>query len=101
MQSFNQFISNAEFRNSISNMLHEENNSVLLETIINDTRTKDTKDDLQAYIQLNYQSIYLHIMGLLQLYLIQGDVSTSRRLLNLNSQLATALNQQQSFQFRK
>jgi hypothetical protein len=101
MQSFNQFISNAEFRNSISNMLHEENNSVLLETIINDTRTKDTKDDLQAYIQLNYQSIYLHIKGLSQLYLIQGDVSTSRRLLNLNSQLATALNQQQSFQFRK
>ena len=97
MQSFNQFISNAEFRNSISNMLHEENNSVLLETIINDTRTKDTKDDLQAYIQLNYQSIYLHIKGLSQLYLIQGDVSTSRRLLNLNSQL----NQQQSFQFRK
>ena len=86
MQSFNQFISNAEFRNSISNMLHEENNSVLLETIINDTRTKDTKDDLQAYIQLNYQSIYLHIKGLSQLYLIQGDVSTSRRLLNLNSQ---------------
>jgi hypothetical protein len=101
MQSFNQFISNTEFRNSISNMLHEENNSVLLETIINDTRTKDTKDDLQAYIQLNYQSIYLHIKGLSQLYLIQGDVSTSRRLLNLNSQLATALNQQQSFQFRK
>jgi hypothetical protein len=52
MQSFNQFISNAEFRNSISNMLRE-NNSVLLETIINDTRTKIQK------------MIYKHIFNLI------------------------------------
>lgn len=101
MFSFHDFINYTKFQQNVNNMLQESNNSVLLETVVNDIRTIDSKDDFQDFIQLNYQSIYLHIKGLSQLYLMKGDVTTSRRLQNLNSQLATALNQQQSFQFRK
>lgn len=101
MSSFNDFISITNFNNSIENMLQECKNDVLLETVVNDIRTKDLKDDFQDFIQYNYQSIYLHIKGLSQLYLMKGDMTTARRLQNLNTQLATALNQQQSFQFKK
>ncbi len=101
MNNFRNFIDLSLFNHSMDNILQENNNSVLLETVVNDIRTKDFKDDFQDYIQLNYQSIYLHIKGLSQLYIMKGDMTTARRLQNLNTQLATALNQQQSFQFKK
>lgn len=75
--------------------------NMLAETVMTDLRTKDFQNDFQGYVQLNYQSLYLHLKALSQLYLMKGDVSTSRRLINFASQLATILNQQQSFQFRK
>ncbi len=101
MNNFRNFIDLSLFNYSMDNILQENNNSLLLETVVNDIRTKDFKDDFQDYIQLNYQSIYLHIKGLSQLYIMKGDMTTARRLQNLNTQLATALNQQQSFQFKK
>ena len=75
--------------------------NMLAETVMTDLRTKDFQNDFQGYVQLNYQSLYLHLKALSQLYLMKGDVSTSRRLMNFASQLATTLNQQQTFQFRK
>lgn len=75
--------------------------NMLAETVMTDLRTKDFQNDFQGYVQLNYQSLYLHLKALSQLYLMKGDVNTSRRLMNFASQLATTLNQQQSFQFRK
>lgn len=75
--------------------------NLLAETVNTDLRTKDFQDDFQGYVQLNYQSLYLHLKALSQLYLMKGDVNTSRRLMNFASQLATTLNQQQTFQFRK
>lgn len=73
----------------------------LSETVNTDLRTFDNKNDFQDYIQLNYQSLYLHLKSLANLYTMKGDKNTSRRLMNMASQLATALNQQQTFQFRK
>lgn len=75
--------------------------NMLAETVMTDLRTKDFQDDFQANIQLHYQSLYLHLKALSQLYLMKGDINTSRRLMNFASQLATTLNQQQSFQFKK
>lgn len=75
--------------------------NMLAETVMTDLRTKDFQSDFQGYIQLNYQSLYLHLKALSQLYLMKGDLNTSRRLMNFASQLATTLNQQQSFQFKK
>lgn len=75
--------------------------NMLAETVMTDLRTNDFQSDFQGYIQLNYQSLYLHLKALSQLYLMKGDLNTSRRLMNFASQLATTLNQQQSFQFKK
>ena len=100
MIKFDDFIVLSEFNTSLTNILSEDNNLVL-ETVLNDIRHKDIKDDFQDYVQTNFQSIYLHIKGLSQLYIMKGDMTTARRLQNLNSQLATSLNQPQSFQFKK
>jgi len=75
--------------------------NMLAETVMTDLRTKDFQNDFQGYVQLNYQSLYVHLKALSQLDLMKGDVNTSRRLMNFASQLATTLNQQQTFQFRK
>lgn len=73
----------------------------LSEAVFQDVRVFNNKDDFQEYIQLNYQSLYLHLKSLSNLYLMKGDKTTSRRLMNMASQLASALNQQQTFQFKK
>lgn len=75
--------------------------NMLAETVLTDVRNKNTQNDFQQYIQTNYQSLYLHLKSLSALYLMQGDVQTSRRLMSMASQLASALNQTQVFQFKK
>lgn len=73
----------------------------LSETVLTDIRAKNTQDDFQQIIQTSYQSLYLHLKSLSNIYLLKGDVQTSRRLMSMASQLASALNQTQQFQFRK
>jgi len=73
----------------------------LSETVMTDIRNINTQDDFKQIIQTSYQSLYLHLKSLSNIYLMKGDVQTSRRLMSMASQLASALNQTQQFQFKK
>lgn len=73
----------------------------LSETVQTDLASNNSQDNYKQVIQTSYQSLYLHLKALSNIYVLKGDVQTSRRLMNMASQLASTLNQTQQFQFKK
>lgn len=77
----------------------EEN--YLTETVYDDKQVKDNRDDYADVIRYNYQSLYLHLKALNNLYVMKGDKSTARRIQSMATSLAQVLDQQREFQFKK
>lgn len=101
MKTFSNFMAESQLitEQRIIERFLEENQ--LCETVYAEKHVKDNRDDYANVIRYNYQSLYLHLKALNDLYIMKGDKATARRLQSMATSLTQVLDQQREFQFKK
>jgi hypothetical protein len=103
MKTFSSFMTESQLiteRNIIESFLDDIEQN-LSEAVYDEKHVKDNRDDYADVIRYNYQSLYLHLKALNNLYTIKGDKATARRIQSMATSLTQVLDQQREFQFKK